>query len=169
MLNLLAAFGKTDLQIERVGAAEILRGAIERNQGRHFGRQALLEISGFERDALDGDRAMGRRTGEPDRRQGAGGAVRTNAGENADAHVAARRRFQFAFARIYLRENIMCRNAERNDCRQPAPRHRRFPLIVRGAVAIRSLQAPLQSLQQSDFAEGFVLSFRQGTIRGLGQ
>src|SRR4029077_8409550 len=85
VLNLLAASGETDFQIERVAAVEILRGAIERDEGRHFGGQALLEIRRLENRAFDVDGPMRRCVDKADGRQRSGRAIRTNGGEDADS------------------------------------------------------------------------------------
>jgi hypothetical protein len=47
VLELLARSAEGDFKIERIVAVEILRGAIERNEGRDFGCQALLKIGGL--------------------------------------------------------------------------------------------------------------------------
>ena len=96
MLALLAAAGRADFQLELVEAAEAFGRTIDGDKDRHFGGQALLEVGGLEHTALDGDRAMRRRTGEPNRWQRTGGAIRTDAGEDTDTHVTTRRRLQFA-------------------------------------------------------------------------
>jgi hypothetical protein len=100
MLKLLAAAGHADLKNELVGAVEIVHGAIDGDECRHFGGEALLVIGELERTAPDVDGAMRRRADEPDRRQRAGGTIRPDIALDADAHVPTRRRLDLAFDRI---------------------------------------------------------------------
>ena len=92
MLNFLALAGKCNFQLELVGAGEIRRRAIKSHEGRHVDRQTLFDIGRFEHGALDADGAVRRRLGEPNSRQRTGGAIRPNAGVDADAHILAGRR-----------------------------------------------------------------------------
>jgi hypothetical protein len=107
MLELLAAAAKGDFQFELVSAAEILRSAVKRDESRDLGCQALFEIGGFKRTALDGDRAVRGRAGESDRRQRAGCAIGPDAGVNGDPHVAARRCLDLVLDEIGLRASLV--------------------------------------------------------------
>jgi hypothetical protein len=91
VLDLLASALQGDFQFELVAAVEICGRTIEGQQRRHFGGEALLEIGGFQRAALDGDAAVGGRDQEPDRRQGTSGAIGLDVGIDADAFVVAGR------------------------------------------------------------------------------
>ncbi len=92
MLALLAASGDADFQFELVDAGEAFRRAIDGDEDRHFGSQALLEICGLEHAALDADGSVRRRRNQPDRRQRAGSAIRLNIGVDGDAAAGVRAR-----------------------------------------------------------------------------
>src|ERR1700733_4673955 len=112
VLDFFAAAGKGDFELKIIGAIEVGRGVIKRDQGRHFNRQALLDIGRLERGAPDVDRAMRRRIQQTDRRQRARSAVRPYAGVDADPHIAPRRSADIALDQIRLRASITRRRAE---------------------------------------------------------
>jgi hypothetical protein len=101
-LDLFAAGGKAHFQFEAIVVLEVLAGAIERNESRHFDGQALLDISRFQHRATHRDGAVFGRNGEPYRRQRTSSAIGTNAAVDADAHLAPRRSLDFPVYRIVL-------------------------------------------------------------------
>jgi hypothetical protein len=58
VLVLFAAAAAADFQFEFVGAAEARCGAMESDVSRYLGRQALLEVGGFECTAFDASMDM---------------------------------------------------------------------------------------------------------------
>ena len=93
----LVTIRQTDFQFKIVGAAVVRAGPIKRDECRHLDCKALFDVGRFQRAALDIDAAVRRRRGKPDRRQRPGRAIRTNVGEDAGAHVTARRRLELTF------------------------------------------------------------------------
>jgi len=96
----LAAVRRADLQLERVGPAEIGRCVIEGNERGRFDGETLLDIGRSQRSALDGDGAVRRRGRQPDRRQRARRAIGPDISEDSDAHIVSRRHFQLTFGPI---------------------------------------------------------------------
>jgi hypothetical protein len=124
-LELFAAAGKAHFQFEAIVALEILAleilaGAIERNESRHFDGQALLDISRFEHCATHSDGAVFRRNGEPDRRQRTGSAIGANAAVDADAHLAPRRSLDFPVYEIVLAVNSAGAAAQQSRRGEPS-------------------------------------------------
>jgi hypothetical protein len=101
-LHLFAAAGEAHFQFEAIIALEVLTGAIERDESRHFDRQALFDVSCFEHRTTHRDGAVFGRNGEPYRRQRTGGAIGTNAAIDADAHLAPRPSLDFAIYGVAL-------------------------------------------------------------------
>ena len=103
VLQLLAAVRPSDFQQELVGAAKFGCSMIERDKGWNLGRKALLDIGRLQRAALDVNKAVRRRGGEPDCGQRSRGAILLDVGIDANAGITARRRLDLAFNDAPLR------------------------------------------------------------------
>jgi hypothetical protein len=113
-LELLAA-REIHFQHEFIGTAEIPRGAIEGDEYRHLGSQALFVIGRLERTTLDVHGAVRRRGHEPNGRQRTRRTVRPDIAVDGDAHFFPRRRLDLALGDIALRHGGTGRHAK--DCR----------------------------------------------------
>ena len=130
-LDLFAAIRPGNFQGELIAATEIERRAIECDEGRRLGGEALLEIGGFKHAAFDGHGTVRRRRGKADRRQRTGRAIRANISVDADPKVLSRRGFEFPLSDISLRLRRNDRQATEDGERQPEPARCAAPDVLR--------------------------------------
>jgi hypothetical protein len=154
-LQLFAAAGKAHFQFEAILVLEVLlevlAGAIERNESRHFGRQALLDISRFQHCATHGDGAVFGRNGEPYRRQRTRSAIGANTAVDADAHIAPWRSLDFPVYGIVLavnsagtaQQNRRGRPSSSNDITSCARARPELKAMARQRLEIAPMMLPL--------------------------
>jgi nucleotide-binding universal stress UspA family protein len=130
MLELLTAARQTEFKHELVGAAVVFGGAIEGDERRHFGGEALLEIGRLEHAAPDVYGAMRGRRDEPDGRQRTRSTIRPNVGVDADTHVLARHGLYLALDRIALRVGRGGRHAQQPSDGKAESTYRKHRAII---------------------------------------
>jgi hypothetical protein len=141
MLYLFAAVRPGNFQSELIAATEIERRAIECDQSRCLGGEALLEVRGPECSALDGNGAVRGLRGKADCRQRTGGTIGANLSVDADPKVPSRRCFKFPLGDISLRLRGDRRQTGEDGEREPEPArcaasdalrvHGRHPCLLR--------------------------------------